>query len=120
LRLARRVRHRCALSRLAAQASPARADEVADSTTAGVGFEGLQHQGLPKMKCHHPTKTETLLKASIQLECDRRYIQKLERDNDRLRRELGKMRLLEDLRRDIRRARGVAFEVPALCKWRAD
>lgn len=50
------------------------------------------------------TIMETLLKASIDREVDRKYIAKLERDNDKLRRELGKRRLLDDMRADIREA----------------
>jgi hypothetical protein len=50
------------------------------------------------------SELERLLAASVTLEAQKKYIAKLERDNDRLRRALGKARLLADIRRDIREA----------------
>ena len=47
------------------------------------------------------TTIETLLRASIELQAQAKYIAKLEADNDALRRELGKARLLADLKRDL-------------------
>ena len=45
---------------------------------------------------------ERLLRASIDREVDRKYIAKLERDNEKLRRAIGLMRLERDIRLDVR------------------
>jgi hypothetical protein len=48
------------------------------------------------------TVMERLLRASIDREVDRKYIAKLERDNEKLRRAIGLMRLERDIRLDVR------------------
>jgi hypothetical protein len=47
---------------------------------------------------------ERLLRASIDREVDKKYIAKLERDNEKLRRAIGLMRLERDIRLDVREA----------------
>lgn len=63
------------------------------------------------------TEMERLLSASLELTRLYRYVERLERQMDHLRRENGKLRLLKDMRKDVREL--LDAELPALLRPQA-